>query len=76
MQKTERASNHSNLAKRLNQCNRKSVMFGGGEGERERERGGGERNCHDTVIKKIQISKMICLQRWIFSYFENGLKSF
>ena len=39
MQKTERASNYSNLAKRLNQCNRKSVMFGGGEGERE---GGGE----------------------------------
>ena len=69
MQKTERASNHSNLAKRLNQCNRKSVMFGGGE----RERGGmgaGERNSHDTVIKKIQVRKIICLQRWIFSYFE------
>lgn len=58
MQKTERASNHSNLAKRLNQCNRKSVMFGGGEGERERGWGGGERNCHDTVIKKIQISRL------------------
>lgn len=40
MQKTERASNYSNLAKRLNQCNRKSVMFGGGEGERERGEGG------------------------------------
>ena len=39
MQKTctQRASNQSNLAKRLNQCNRKSVMFGGGE------RGGGGR---------------------------------
>lgn len=38
MQKTERAGNHSNLAKRLNQCDRKSVMFGGGE----REGGWGE----------------------------------
>lgn len=75
MQKTERASNHSNLAKRLNQCNRKSVMFGGGEREGGRM-GGGKRDSHDTVIKKIQIRKMICLQRWIFPYFENGLNSF
>ena len=51
MQKTERASNHSNLIKRLNQCNRKSVMFGGGEGERERERGGGGEGKETVMIQ-------------------------